>query len=42
MQTNMISFCLYEIPRIVKSIESENTLVDSRAQEWGLWKRNGT
>ena len=35
VQTSAIWFYLYKIPRIVKFIESESTLVDARGQGWG-------
>ena len=39
MQTSAVWSYLYKIPRIVKFIESESTLVDARDQGWG--KRHG-
>ena len=35
VQTSAICFYLYKIPRIIKFIESESTLVDARGQGWG-------
>ena len=41
VQTNTVSFHLYEGPRIVKFIESKSTLVDAWGWEVGEWDGDG-